>query len=421
MTEAVHLALLGDAAGATGAIDLTNADDHRRVRQLADHLLDRSTEDPAASDEQLRELAADDDAPLDARVAAMLARSRIAVDRSPPRGTVAVIFAMWGEHHRLRPRTPDNPTGEDALRVKLDQLDWLLADTDITWQLLPVDDGCPHDSAGIAAEMAAQHPLGERVTVLSLADALPAAAGPLAGLASADDSRKGGALILGALHALAHDADAVVFTDADNSVDLGQLGLLLEPWSDGAPVVLGDRKSGGAVLVKQEDRWGPGIVVLRHLQRMVGRTIFSRGILDTQAAFKLYDRSAAATILDGASVYDFSVDTDWILGAIAAGDEIRRVPFAFIDSFAESASIAQGPMTTWESLLVGLVTAVRARGTEHDEGAAEVIDEFARADTLDLVVANVPPELDGVDPGRLGDPDLMPPDQVAAWIRSLRP
>jgi hypothetical protein len=152
---------------------------------------------------------------------------------------------------------------------------------------------------------------------------------------------------------------------------------------------------------------------------MVGHTIFSRGILDTQAAFKLYERRAAQTILDGASVYDFSVDTDWILGAIDAGFDIRRVPFAFIDSFAESASIAQGPMTTWESLLVGLVTAVRARGAPHDQDAAKVIDEFARADTLDLVVADVPPELDGVDPGRLGDPDLMPPDQVAAWIRSL--
>jgi hypothetical protein len=421
VTEAVHLALLGDATGVTGAIDLTNADDHRRVRRLADHLLDRLMDDSAESDEQLQALAADDGAPLDARVAGMLALSKIAVRRARPSGTIAVIFAMWGEHHRLQPRTRDNPTGEDALRVKLDQLDWLLADSDVTWQLLPVDDGCPHGSAAIAAGMAEQHPLGDRVTVLSLPLALPAAAGPLAGLASADDSRKGGALVLGALHALAHDADAVVFTDADNSVDLAQLGLLLEPWTDGAPVVLGDRKSGGAVLVKQEDRWGPGIVVLRHLQRMVGRTIFSRGILDTQAAFKLYDRAATETILGGASVYDFSVDTDWILGAIDAGCDIRRVPFAFIDSFAESASIAQGPMTTWESLLVGLVTAVRARGAEHDPAAAAVIDEFARADTLDLVVANVPPELDGVDPGRLGDPDLMPPDQVAAWIRSLRP
>ncbi len=327
---------------------------------------------------------------------------------------------MWGEHHRLLPRSDDNPTGEDSLRTKLDQIDWLLHDTDLSWRLFPVDDGCPHDSMAIARAMAEDHPLGDRVTVFSLADALPASGGPLAGLASADDSRKGGALVLGAVRALAHGADAIVFTDADNSVDLGQLGLLIEPWMVGTPVILGDRKSGGAVLVKQEDRWGPGIVVLRHLQRMVGRAIFSRGIRDTQAAFKLYSSEAAQVILDGTSVYDFSVDTDWILGAIGAGLDIQQVPFAFIDSFAESASITQGPMTTWESLLVGLVTAVRARRAEHDRRAAEVIDEYARADTLDLVVANVPPELDGVDPARLGEPDLMTPDQVATWISSLR-
>ncbi len=402
----------------TGTVDLTLVEDHRRVRRIADQLLARTGGEP--TDETLPHLAADHDAPLDARVAAMLARSKATIGRGGIRGDVAVIFAMWGEHHRLRPRSAENPAGEDSLRVKLDQIDWLLAGSDVSWRLLPVDDGCPHDSAGIATEMADQHRLGDRVSVLSLGDALPADDGPLAGLVSTDDSRKGGALVHGALHALDHGADAIVFTDADTSVDLGQLGLLLGPWAGGAPVVLGDRKSGGAVLVKQEDRWGPGIVVLRHLQRMVGHAIFSRGILDTQAAFKLYDRSAAETILAGASVYDFSVDTDWILGAIQAGLDIRRVPFAFIDSFAESASIAQGPMTTWESLLVGLVTAVRARDAEHDEAAARVIDTYARADTLDLVVAHVPPELDGVDPGRLGDPDLMPADQVAAWIRSLR-
>ena len=172
-------------------------------------------------------------------------------------------------------------------------------------------------------------------------------------------------------------------------------------------------------MVKQEDRWGPGIVVLRHLQRMVGRAIFSRGILDTQAAFKLFDRTAAQTILDGASVYDFSVDTDWILGAIDAARH-PRVPFAFIDSFAESASITQGPMTTWESLLVGLATAVRARGADHDEDGRRGDRRVRPGGDAGPVVANVPPELDGVDPGRLGDPELMPPDQVATWIRSLR-
>lgn len=419
MMLAMTSTTLLDPALLTGRVELTDADDQTRVRDLADQLLTKleGADDAIAT---LAELSADVAAPLDARVAAMLGQSKLAMGADRRSAEVAVIYAMWGEHNRLHPRSDDNPTGEDALRVKLDQLDWLLADSNVTWRLIPVDDGCPHDSGTIAEQMAATHPLGHRVQVLRLAQSLPAADGPLSGLGSADDSRKGGSLVLGAATALAEGADAVVFTDADNSVDLGQLGLLLGPWAAGNPVVLGDRKSGGAVLVKQEDRWGPGIVVLRHLQRMVGNTIFSRNILDTQAAFKLYDRAAAETILAGASVYDFSVDTDWILGAIAAEFDIAKVPFAFIDSFAESASIVQGPMTTWESLLRGLVTAVRARGADHHEGAAEVIDAHADADTLDLVVANVPPQLVDVDPVRLGDPTLMAPSDIAEWIQTLR-
>ncbi len=397
-----------DATALTDSIDLTEPTDLERLRHMADQLLDANA------------LEAGPDAALDLRAATMLARSKKAASQLDRPAEVVVTYAMWGEQNRLRPATEDNPTGEDSLRVKLDQLDWLLADSAISWRLVPVDDGCPHRSASIAEERASGHPLGDRVEVLRLDDALPAADGPLEPLASTDDSRKGGSLILGATYALASGADAVVFTDADNSVDLGQLGLLLGPWSNGAPVVLGDRKSPESVLVKQEDRWGPGIVVLRHLQRMVGHTIFSRGITDTQAAFKLYGRDIAEQILAGAAVFDFSVDTDWILGAIDAEVDIARVPFAFIDSFAESASITQGPMTTWESLLRGLTTAVRARGADHDVAAASTIDRYADADTLDLVVANVPSALEGVDASRLGDPTLMPASDVAAWIETLR-
>ena len=312
------------------------------------------------------------------------------------------------------------PNGEDALRAKLDQLAWITEGTDIDSRVIAVDDGCPDDSAAVAEEMAASHADGRfAVLVLRLADALPCSAGPLAGLASAEDSQKGGALLYGALCASETGTDAVVLTDADSSVDLGQLGLLVGPWADGAPVVLGDRKALGAVLVKQEDRWGPGIVVLHHLQRMVGRAIFSQGITDTQAAFKLYDAAALKIILPTTSVYDFSVDTDWILGALAAGLPITTTPFGFVDSFAESASIVQGPMTTWEALLGGLVVAVRAHGVDHDEQAAAVVDRYASADILDRVVATVPPELEGVDPIRLGDPNLMSAERVGEWIAAL--
>ena len=387
---------------------------HRRVRSIAESLLAGG-----ATVEELLALGRDDTQPLDVRVATRLAASKHRLTEGVPSLTVAVVIAMWGEQRRLRPPGDDNPTGEDSLHVKLDQLEWLLDDTLVSWRLYLVDDGDPEDSAAVASERAAAHQSGDRVTVLRLGSVVPAQSGPLAGLATVDDSRKGGAIVYGAATAMSDGADAVIMTDADNSVDLAQVGLLIGGMVDGSDVVIGDRKSADSVLIKVEARWGPGIVSLRHMQRMVGRQLFDRGIRDTQAAFKLYGRRALEPILAAPSTYGFSFDSDWLYATIASGGKITSVPFAFIDSFAESASIAQGPMTTWESLLRGLVAAARARGVDHDAEMAAVVDDLADAETLERVVAAVPPQLDGVDAARLGDPDVMSSSEMRAWIESL--
>ncbi len=394
--------------------DIADRSHHKRVRSIADALLAAGT-----TSDELTRLGNDDSLPLDVRVATRVAASRMRITDGVPPLTVAVVIAMWGEQRRLRPSSEHNPTGEDSLHVKLDQLEWLLGDSPVTWRLYVVDDGDPDDSASVAEERAAQHESGDRVTVLRLGDVVPADSGPLAGLASVDDSRKGGAIVYGAATAMADGADAVVMTDADNSVDLAQIGTLIGGYADGADVVIGDRKSPDSVLVKAEARWGPGIVALRHMQRMVGRQLFDRGLRDTQAAFKLYGRRALEPILAAPSTYGFSFDSDWLYATIASDGVIVSVPFAFIDSFAESASITQGPMTTWESLLQGLVAAARARGVDHDTEMAAVVDEFAEAAILERVVASVPPQLDGIDPGRLGDPDVMSPSAMRAWIKTL--
>lgn len=154
--------------------------------------------------------------------------------------------------------------------------------------------------------------------------------------------------------------DVIITTDSDNSVHLGQIGLLLQKFlRNQTRAVFGDRKDPDAILVKQENRWGIGIKLLRHMQRMIGEAIFSKGIFDTQAAFKLFQCDFLEKIIQHPTVYDFSFDTDWIAATIAFREPFEKVPFAFIDSFAESASITQGPMTTWEILLKGLVKQVR--------------------------------------------------------------
>ena len=406
------------ARAAKDRFDLTEPADQESLYRLTDKLLML----PEVSPAELDEIAFRPDTPLEFKLAAKLVKSRRYLETVTEPVHLGIVIAMWGEDKRLHPKSADNPNGEDALRVKLQQLQWATEGTPVAWTLYLVDDGCPYGSGRIARKIAADHPLGDNVKIFFLADAVPTDSGPLARLPSADDSRKGGAVIYGAMNAIDDGVDAVIYTDADNSVHLGQIGLLLREYLENDyRVVLGNRKHPEAVLVKQEARWGIGIKVLRHMQRMVGAAIFSRDLKDTQAAFKLYDADYLRDIIAHPSVYDFSFDTDWILATLAREEPYATVPFAFIDSFAESASIVQGPMTTWETLLKGLVTAVRARGVAHNEDMARVLDEeIHSADDLDLLINHLPPELETASMADLGNPEVMAPAAVQAWIQERK-
>ena len=398
-------------------IDLTDPGHRQGLYELTDTLL----EHPALRAQVLADTV-DDKAPLEYRLARMLVDSRNWIEKLRRPLRIAVVFAMWGEHHRLKPRSEENPNGEDSLRVKLDQLAWATAGTPVDWKLIAVDDGCPHGSGALARQIATTHPEGQRTQVLDLADALPASQTPLSRLANPEASRKGGAIILGCLEALRDGVDAVIYTDADNSVHLGQIGLLLRPFVEQeSPVVLGNRKHPDAVLVKQEGRWGIGIKLLRHMQRRVGEAIFSQGIRDTQAAFKLYDARLLAKILPEARIFGFSFDTDWIAASIARGVRISQVPFAFLDSAAESASISQGPMTTWEMLLKGLAQAVRQHELPYDAEMAAIIDEEIESSAdLDLLIHHLPPQLADASDAQLGDPAVMSSAEVRQWIQARK-
>jgi len=365
------------------------------------------------------------DAPLEFQIAAKLVDSRLFALQNDQPIKLGIVFAMWGEQNRLRPKSDDNPNGEDLLRTKLNQLEWVTKDTEIDWLLYPVDDGCPYESGKLAQEIASGHPLGDRVRVHFLAEHLPAEDGPLQKLGSANDSRKAGAVILGCMQALADGADAVIYTDADNSVHLSQIGLLLRPYvEDGYKAVIGNRKHPDAVLVKDGARWGIGIKNLRHMQRMVGQAIFSRDIRDTQAAFKLYERGLLEKIIANPTVFDFSFDTDWIAAVIAHDEPFYKVPFAFIDSAAESATAKQQPMTTWETLLLGLLKSMRQYElleTDASQKMARVLDEEIHDyHDLDLIINHLPDELLEAGEQDYGDPAVMSPEAMQAWIQQRK-
>ena len=109
------------------------------------------------------------------------------------------------------------------------------------------------------------------------------------------------------------------------------------------------------------------------------------------------------------------------MAVIAMDEAFTEVPFAFIDSAAESASITQGPMTTWEALIQGLKTSVRKHNLPHDEAMAKVLDEEIHSSVdLEILIDHLPPELVDATDNDLGNPDIMSPEAVQAWIQKRK-
>ena len=78
-------------------------------------------------------------------------------------------------------------------------------------------------------------------------------------------------------------------------------------------------------------------------------------------------------------------------------------------------------MTTWETLLMGLVKAVRRHGVPHNKGMARVLDEEIQSSAdLELLIHHLPPELTNTDAWALGNPKVMSPEAVQAWIQQRK-
>ena len=110
------------------------------------------------------------------------------------------IFAMYGEQNRIQKKA-DHPNGQDFVRMKVKQLEWLFrGEEGKTWEILAVDDGCPNDSKSLARKVIEAENLGDRVKVLELEDAVREGVPYFQerGLkAGCKESRKGGAILYG--------------------------------------------------------------------------------------------------------------------------------------------------------------------------------------------------------------------------------
>ncbi len=111
---------------------------------------------------------------------------------------VSLVLAMYNEHNRIRPKSNDNPNGEDFVRRKMKQMEWLLKDSPLNFNMILVDDGCPKQSGEKAKALEIIGKEGyKNVKVLYLYDGIKRQSVVIKGLRSTSDSRKGGSIQYG--------------------------------------------------------------------------------------------------------------------------------------------------------------------------------------------------------------------------------
>jgi hypothetical protein len=347
--------------------DLTDSDQNQAVLDVASALAEGRV---AAGGVAARH------GPAVAAEAMAAARSRRRLGELPGPVHLSVVWAMYGETGRMVPRSA-NPHGEDFVRAKVRQLDWLTGGLPgVTWSIIACDDGCPDrpPSADVMTGIVAAegYPVeGHRsVTVLRLAEVIGSDI-PLSPafdrLTSTEQSRKGGSILAGLAAAVGADPawangagrHVVCYTDADLSANLAQLGSLA------APVVAGDRVAGalgqrygieGAVLVRASgpvtephstgDKPDKIIILFRHFVRASLIPPVAH-VLDTQAGFKAFDTAALGPAIRQMTSFNETFDVELLVhlaqrhGARALAVE----PIVFTEDFAATnfPSVEPGP------------------------------------------------------------------------------
>ena len=286
--------------------------------------------------------------PVILHLASKLALSKMSLKTISTPVFASFMVAMFNEHNRIRTNV-EHPAGEDFLRRKVSQLEWLFdGEVDQKWELVFVDDGCPENSGEIAQEIIRQEKYSN-ARVMFLAEGIAEGAPVTRGLSSTDDSQKGGAIQYGMWSAIQeqhNDAGhVVIFTDSDLSTNIAQAGLLLRQLENrNRMCAIGTRYSAGGVYCTPKGAMGLTdhdrlMLVFRHFIR--SKLLSQIGeIIDTQCGFKAFKAEVLKKVLEQMTDKRFSFDMELLLLTAlqcASGDNfIGEAPIVWIESNEES-------------------------------------------------------------------------------------
>ena len=261
---------------------------------------------------------------------------------------VSLVIAMYNEHNRIRPKSNDNPNGEDFVRRKMKQMEWLLKDSPLNFNMILVDDGCPKQSGEKAQEIIEKEGY-KNVKVLYLDDGIKRQSVVIKGLKSTSDSRKGGSIQFGMWQAVENYSEGdkphiVVFTDADMSAPVNEIGLLLRKQDDKTKLTIASRYDAGGIYRGPRGKSGEVQGLAEFDRRMVGLRglVFSKlfpqtgKIIDTQCGLKAFNAKLLRQILLKTKVRTFSFDIELLVLAASTDTAIAFAPIYWHHSSAES-------------------------------------------------------------------------------------
>ena len=386
--------------------DLTDSDQNQAVLDVASVLIEGGL---------AAERVADGYGPAVMAEAAAVARSRRRLAQLAGPIHLTVVWAMYGETGRMVPRA-EHPHGEDFVRTKVRQLDWLTGGLPgVTWSIIACDDGCSDQpsSADLMTEIAAAEGYpkeGNRsVTVLRLAEMIangPSISPAFDRLTSTDQSRKGGSILAGLAAAVGSGPaqatgaglHVVSYTDADLSANLAQLGSLAAPIVGGDKVVaaLGQRYGiDGAVLIRADgpstephstgDKPDKVIILFRHFVRALLVPSLAH-VLDTQAGFKAFDGPALRPVIGEMTSFNETFDVELLIHlAQRYGPAALAVePIVFTEDFAATNFPSVDPGQRHLAMVQQVVALYDRLVAPVDPVTGEAADLLALLRTLDV-------------------------------------
>jgi hypothetical protein len=250
---------------------------------------------------------------------------------------ISIIFAVYGEQNRIKTQK-EHPHGEDLVNEKFKQISWLFNGIKyLNWEIIVVDDGCPNNSGKLVEEIIKNNNL-KNIKVLYLRDILTNKNyNSVKKLNDVSESRKGGSILLGLEESIKNNSEGVsIYTDADLSTNLSQIGLLLEPiYLKNKLVSIGSRREKESVVVKKGLRNDRGKLFIYLWKKLIPNL---DNIIDTQCGFKAFKKEVIPEIIYDNIEFKFAFDIELLVkfSKKYGQNKIEKVPIVWLDSDEES-------------------------------------------------------------------------------------